>query len=222
MLLADHWLRIASSEKVAIKNYLVNYLMNSNIVQNWTGQHKQVVKMMMLLLAKIAKLAWFDDPDIKNGLVPEVTKILQNANPVHKLIGLQALDQLVVEMTYMTKTKNLSLNRRVSLSFRDAALHDIYANNLQLVKLLAEQFQVDFQSSSGNLGVIIDSLEVCLETYHKCLTFDFVAVLLNETLDEPSQTNVSLPFQVNFYSSNMFSHIAACIMGFTRRKFRNC
>ena len=44
--------------------------------------------MMMLLLAKIAKLAWFDDPDIKNGLVPEVTKILQMADPAHRLVGL--------------------------------------------------------------------------------------------------------------------------------------
>ena len=145
----------------------------------------------MLLLAKIAKLAWFDDPDIKNGLIPEVTKILQNGNPLHKLIGLQALDQIVVEMTYMTKMKNLSLNRRVSLSFRDAALFDIYRNNLGFLKILAEQFEVEFQSNSASLQVTIDSLEVCLETYHKCLTFDFVAILLNETLEEPSQTNVS-------------------------------
>ena len=92
----------------------------------------------MLLLAKIAKLAWFDDPDIKNGLIPEVTKILQIDNPQHKLIGLQALDQIVVEMTYMTKMKNLTLNRRVSLSFRDAALYGVYSNNLQFLKVLAE------------------------------------------------------------------------------------
>jgi len=31
--------------------------------------------MMMLLLAKIAKLAWLDDHDIKNGLVPDLTEI---------------------------------------------------------------------------------------------------------------------------------------------------
>ena len=36
---------------------------------------------MMLLLAKIAKLAWFDDPDVKNGLIPDITKILQINNP---------------------------------------------------------------------------------------------------------------------------------------------
>ena len=34
----------------------------------------------------------------------------------------------------------------------------------------------------------LKSLELCLKTYEKCLNFDFVAVLLNETLDEPSST----------------------------------
>ena len=60
------------AEKVAIKEYLVNYLKSDMVLK----QEKQVVKMMILLLAKIAKLAWLDDPDIKNGLVPELTKIL--------------------------------------------------------------------------------------------------------------------------------------------------
>jgi hypothetical protein len=72
-LLTDHWLKIPMNEKVAIKNYLVNYLMQTEIV---TRQEKQCVKMMILLLAKIAKLAWFDDPEIKNGLVPDLSKIL--------------------------------------------------------------------------------------------------------------------------------------------------
>lgn len=61
------------AEKVGIKEYLIRYL-KSNVVLT---QEKQVVKMMMILLAKIAKLLWLDDPDIKNGLVPELTQILE-------------------------------------------------------------------------------------------------------------------------------------------------
>lgn len=38
--------------------------------------------------------------------------------------------------------------------------------------------------------VSLESLQICLETYEKCLTFDFVAVLLNETLEEPSSTTL--------------------------------
>jgi hypothetical protein len=62
--------------------------------------------MMMILLSKIAKLGWFDDVDIKNGLVPSLIKILQLSDPYHQLVGMRSIDQLVVEMTYMTKMKN--------------------------------------------------------------------------------------------------------------------
>lgn len=58
--------------------------------------------MMMLLLARITKLGWFDDADIKNSIVPELTKILDQKTAAHRLIGFEALDQLIMEMTYMT------------------------------------------------------------------------------------------------------------------------
>jgi hypothetical protein len=112
---------------------------------------------------------------------------MSNSNE-HRLVGLEAIDQLVVEMTYMTKMKNLTLNRRVSLSFRDSALYEIFKNNLHFTKTLLEQLNNEFGQNS--MQVIIDSLAICLETYLKCMQFDFVAILLNETLDEPSQTNV--------------------------------
>ena len=157
--------------------------------------------MMMLLLAKIVKLAWFDDAEVKNAVVPQLTKILHKQNPRHKLIGLKAIDQLLVEMSYMTKMRNLAVNRRISLSFRDTALFEIFTNNLTYIAKLVEQIEIEFASNNQrNIDVILDSLEVCLETYHKCLTFDFIAVLLNETLDEPSQIN--LPSSWTTYVEN--------------------
>jgi hypothetical protein len=41
-------------------------------------------------------------------------------------------------------------------------------------------------TNSQNTITSFESLEVCLETYLKCLNFDFIAILLNETLEEPS------------------------------------
>lgn len=35
-----------------------------------------------------------------------------------------------------------------------------------------------------------DSLYHTLSIYEKCLSFDFTAILLNETLDDPTSTNV--------------------------------
>ena len=91
---------------------------------------------MILLLAKLIKLGWFDDPDTKYSIVPDLTLILHSDIPSHKLIALNAIDQLIVEMTYMTKMKNLQINRRVSLSFRDASLLEIFSNNIKFIRIL--------------------------------------------------------------------------------------
>jgi hypothetical protein len=47
------------------------------------------------------------------------------------LIGLQAVDELIVEMGYVQKQKTLILNRRVSMSFRDSGLVKIFNLMLQ-------------------------------------------------------------------------------------------
>lgn len=39
-LLADNWLKIPQTEKVSIKNYLVGYLMNSQVVHMQSPQEK--------------------------------------------------------------------------------------------------------------------------------------------------------------------------------------
>jgi len=175
--------------------------------------------MMILLLARITKLGWFDDGEIKNGIVPELTRILEQKNAEHRLVGLEALDQLIVEMTYMTKTRNLSLNRRVSLSFRDVALFQIFTNNLKYIAGLTQLLQQQIAAGANNMDQqsnTLKQLDICLQTYHKSLTFDYVAVLLNETMEDPCQTNVSVnEFTVSYsFLTNLFI-IAACSMGST-------
>jgi len=74
-------------------------------------------------------------------------------------------------MTYLTKMKNLSLNRRISLSFRDTALYDIYTNNLQYCADLALQMENELKCDppQQTLQIVLDSTSTCLETYLKCL-----------------------------------------------------
>ena len=142
--------------------------------------------MMMLLLARITKMAWFDDVNVKNGVVAEIMKIIEQEHGPHRVIGLQTLDQLITEMTYMAQLKQMAMNRRVSLNFRDVSLYQIFANNLEYVAKLVAQLQVDVVSGSfDQQRLTLQSLEICLQTYHKCLTFDYIAVLLNETMDDP-------------------------------------
>jgi hypothetical protein len=57
----------------------------------------------------------------------------------HSLIALYTVDQIVLEMTYVNKGKNLTINRRVSLNFRDSALYQIFKQALIFNKQFIEQ-----------------------------------------------------------------------------------
>ena len=132
-LLADHWRTVTPEQKMAIRKYCVDYLRNESLV---LSRANSVVRMMILLLAKIVKLGWFDDPEVRNAIVPDLTLIIEQGNDQHKLIGLQAIQQLIIEMTYLTKMKNLQINRRLSLNFRDSALYKIFCDNIEFTKAL--------------------------------------------------------------------------------------
>ncbi len=59
----------------------------------------------------------------------------------HSLIALYAVEQIIMEMTYVLKGKNLTINRRVSLNFRDSALYQIFKQALIFNKEFMEQIQ---------------------------------------------------------------------------------
>lgn len=53
---------------MAIKDYLLNFLAGKAFVVD-----KEVMKMMIILLAKICKLSWFDNPELQT-MVTEITQ----------------------------------------------------------------------------------------------------------------------------------------------------
>jgi hypothetical protein len=79
---------------------------------------------MILLLAKICKLSWFDHPELQT-VITDITNLFPMSLE-HSLIALYAVEQIIMEMTYVLKGKNLTINRRVSLNFRDSALYQIF------------------------------------------------------------------------------------------------
>lgn len=46
------------------------------------------------------------------------------------LLSLTALHELIIEMSYVHKVKNLNVNRRISISFRDSQLYSIFKMSL--------------------------------------------------------------------------------------------
>ncbi len=114
-LLTDQWLKVETQEKLQIKNYLLQFL-----AQKGPEADRQVLKMVIVLLCKVAKMSWFDHPELQ-GIVQELSPLFQMTNK-HFLIGLQTLQDLIIEMSYVHRVKNLTTNRRISLNFRDNAL----------------------------------------------------------------------------------------------------
>ena len=68
-LLGDNWNKIPVNEKLAIKEYLLNFLANKALQVD-----KQVMRMMILLLAKICKLSWFDHPELQT-MITDITHL---------------------------------------------------------------------------------------------------------------------------------------------------
>lgn len=68
-LFTTHWSKIIASEKVGIKDYLLNFLVNKGV-----SSEQQVLKMVIILLAKVVKMSWFDHPELQ-GIVSDLEKM---------------------------------------------------------------------------------------------------------------------------------------------------
>jgi hypothetical protein len=103
-------------------------------------------------------------------------------------------------MTYKAKKITPSINRRISISFRECDLKGIFETNIsktkQLVEALDQMFKMNSQfSTDSRYHAYMKGLVVSLEIYLKCLTYDFLAILLNETQDE-EYSSVRNPFSI--------------------------
>jgi len=183
-LLSDHWTKVSSETKLQLKEYCLHFLANKSL-----ACEKGVLKMVLQLIAKICKLSWLDNLELKT-LVDDILQLFTINSSEHILIGLYAIEQIILEMTYLYKGKTLTLNRRVSLNFRDSSLIQIFKNVLQLNKYFIELIQYQTQQNQQPPQIVFECLSLSLEICHKSLIFDYTSVLLNETMDEPSYTNI--------------------------------
>lgn len=94
--------------------------------------------MIIILLAKVTKMSWFDDPEIQ-GVVQNLFNLQNMNNERLTLLSLTALHDLIIEMSYVHRVKNLNINRRISLNFRDSQLFTIFKSSLQHIDSLINQ-----------------------------------------------------------------------------------
>ena len=124
-LFTEYWPKIPVSDKLSIKDFVINFL-----VQKEASLDNQVTKMIIILLAKVTKMSWFDHPEIQ-GVTQNLLSLQGMNNERLSLLSLTALHDLIIEMSYIHKVRNLNVNRRISLSFRDSQLYSIFKQGLQ-------------------------------------------------------------------------------------------
>ena len=88
--------------------------------------------MIILLLTKITKLSWIEQPEFQS-VVQNLFKLQTMNNERLTLLSLTALHDLIIEMTYIHKLKHLNVSRRVSVAFREISLTDIFTQSLQSI-----------------------------------------------------------------------------------------
>ncbi len=94
----------------------MNYLVHKGATAD-----EQVLKMVIMVIAKVTKLSWFDHPEMQ-AVVQDLIKM---CNTPLSRVALRAINDLIIELGYITKSKFLIQNRRISLNFRDSALFQI-------------------------------------------------------------------------------------------------
>ena len=99
--------------------------------------------MMILLLCKIARQSWASEnsanSELQDGIVVQLTKIILENDELHVQIGLQAIDQLITEMTCPSKG-GLAIDRRISINFKNSCLETIFRHNIELLDYLISIF----------------------------------------------------------------------------------
>lgn len=167
---------------------------------------KEVLNAVIILLVKVVKICWFDD-QFHQTIVNEIYENF-NHSISHCFIGILTLEQILTEMTYINKGKTLIQNRRISVNFRDKCLLKVFNITVDLLK----ELQSKIVSSQGNSNEILtQALYHCLSLSHKCLNFEFIGIMLDETLAESTGTHFPLTWRdtmQNLDNTNVFNMIA--------------
>lgn len=111
-----------------------------------------------MLLVKVVKLSWFDDKAHQEA-INNVLGLL-NLSIGHCFIGVLALEQMIIEMTYVNKGKTLIQNRRISVNFRDKFLLTIFGTVVSLVNELQPKLGED-------AAIVKQALFHCCSLSHK-------------------------------------------------------
>ncbi|CAF0733817.1 unnamed protein product, partial [Brachionus calyciflorus] len=232
---------LSPQNKYELRCYILNYLYSRNKLATF------VKKSLVQLFAKITKFGWFDVISKDNGNYPfreilqDVSKFVQNT-PELCVIGIQLLSELVNEINHLDESevnRSLTKHRKISSSFRDTQLLEIFSLSCSLLKDANRNITSIFNedpSKQQERDLISQLLELCLN----CLMYDFIGTACSNedtnddlsTVQIPSTwrsvimdfSNIELFYNLYFHlPAEMASNALACLVQLSaiRRSFFN-
>jgi len=128
VLLTQFWNNFTVVQKLEMRNYVLNYLAtNASVLEDY------LVQSLTKLVCRITKLGWFDDEKFRE-IIEEVSKFIAQPSIEHQVIGLRILNSLVEEMNLPTSGRTLTVHRKTAVSFRDAALLQVFTVAITTLK----------------------------------------------------------------------------------------
>ena len=108
------------------------------------------------------------------------------------MIGLKLYEQLILEMTVINKGRTISSLRRISTSFRDTALLEIFLSVEEII-IKCTPYTKDF----------CEALKVCLAICSQAINFEFTGIILDETLEDPLAINIPVSWKSSIIDESL-------------------
>nr|XP_047127698.1 exportin-7 [Hydra vulgaris] len=179
---------ISIAQRVDIRNYVLNYFASRSKLVPF------VVQALSQLLVKLTKFGWFESQDdnwVFRSITIDIKQFLQGSID-HCIIGVKLLTELVASMNQSEENLSLTKNRKISASFRDTALFEIFTSSLDMIKQVLNK-KIDFQDQSQ-----VSLLGFLLQLVRVCLMYDFIGTSFDESTDDFGTVHVPSTWKQTF------------------------
>ncbi|KAL1919827.1 uncharacterized protein VTP21DRAFT_1758 [Calcarisporiella thermophila] len=175
-LALDHFSLFTPEQKLDLRNFTLRYLYQHPTLSTF------VIQALSQVFATVTKLGWFDSDEFRN-IMEDMLNF--NATIEHRIVGLQVLATLVLEMNLQVPQKNMVKQRKTSTSFRDSQLLDIFKFTISTLQSLVTR-QIPFEHASQGNRIKESTLSLC----KNCLAFDFIGTAPDESIDDTGSVQV--------------------------------
>eukprot|EP00760_Papus_ankaliazontas_P002418 PhM_4_TR10992/c0_g1_i1/m.80655/K18460/XPO7, EXP7; exportin-7 len=157
--------------------------LNEVVLFNRANFKKFVITSLAQAFARVTKFSWLDDEEVQGTPRRIADTLLSNASNTQTcVLGLNLLQNLVVEVNTLQAKRPIAVHRKTSHSFRDSALMNIFRVGLDAMK-----------QCRGTEEIVTAAAGLCAA----CLNYDFAGLFIDE-LDDSGNTQIPMAWAALF------------------------